>query len=1090
MTTKPTSSPIAKITRPLLPEVLARPRLFKLLKRALRRSIVWVSGPAGAGKTTLVASYLAAAAGMILWYQVDGSDTDPEAFFFYLSLAVGHLMPRGKTPIPDLSPKKGSVIPKKGPGVEVFTRHYIHQLCERLPKDCVLVFDNYQNVPLDSPFHEAMRNLLDAIPEGCRVIAISRDAPPPSLVRLRANQEMELIGGDLLRATPQETRGIVQLKHRVPEKTIRALYQTTGGWIAGIILMIQRTNMFKSRDDVLPDALTKEVVDYFSREVFERVDPDVQEFLMQTAFYDRMTLPLVQGLTHMQRGGDILDDLVGRAYFIEKQGEGIYAIYQYHPLFRKFLLRRAEETSTPALLARIRHRAAMQLEKVGQIEDAVNMYRTGHHWADVTRLIVQHAPLLISQGRYATVEAWLSALPSSVIEEDTWLVYWLGACRLHSDLPSSRDYFERAFRQFAQRGDDVGSLLAWSGVVESIFLGPDDLARLDDWLLWLEERLWNKPAFPSVEIEARIVCNLTQILLYRRMDHPEIRNWMERSMALARKCSSPTLRLQAVSIVLHYFVWTGQFRLARETMLEIKKFQQMHDVAPTVLIQHKAREANYYHSVLANGRALTLQVISEAVEIGQTSGVHQWDQLLYAQGVYACMNEGDLKSAGEFLEKMADAINHDLPMNICHFYYLSTLLALCREDPIQALHYAEKGIGMVSRVGAQFPEAAFNLAMARALQANGKSIAAARYLTIAKNMSRRFGTMILEYAVLLSEAQFAFAAASADSESNGLKALREAMKIGRKEEYVTVYGWYPKLMASLCVKALENNIEPEYVSSLIRVHGLFPEIPATIECELWPWPIRIYTLGRFSIVRDGVPLRFERRGQEKVIELLKTLIAMRGRDVSEQRLTEALWPETDGDKAHQRFKTTAHRLRKLLGNDEVISVREGQVTLDPRSCWVDVYAFERLLGRKPNNIAAAEKALALYQGRFLENAADSLWVMSLRERLHAKYLRRLSELGRKLEVSREWERATSCYQQGLGVDPLVEEYYQRLMICHQRRGHRAEAMSVYLRCNETLRRYLGIAPSPETEAIYRSIREDGTSMEKRRPPGKMEFGKY
>ena len=43
---------IAKFTRPTLTEVYARPRLFKLLDRALGRAVVWISGAPGAGKGT------------------------------------------------------------------------------------------------------------------------------------------------------------------------------------------------------------------------------------------------------------------------------------------------------------------------------------------------------------------------------------------------------------------------------------------------------------------------------------------------------------------------------------------------------------------------------------------------------------------------------------------------------------------------------------------------------------------------------------------------------------------------------------------------------------------------------------------------------------------------------------------------------------------------------------------------------------------------------------------------------------------------------------------------------------------------------
>jgi two-component SAPR family response regulator len=157
--------------------------------------------------------------------------------------------------------------------------------------------------------------------------------------------------------------------------------------------------------------------------------------------------------------------------------------------------------------------------------------------------------------------------------------------------------------------------------------------------------------------------------------------------------------------------------------------------------------------------------------------------------------------------------------------------------------------------------------------------------------------------------------------------------------------------------------------------------------------MKIYTLGRFSVVKDGNPIRAGARGQGRVLELLKVLIALGGREVEEARLAEALWPEADGDIAHQAFKTTLHRLRKLLGSDEVVCIRDGRVTLDARSCWVDVWAFERLVGtHEPGKrgvgefaTSSLEKAVALYQGHFLGGETGSLWAMALRERLHAKF---------------------------------------------------------------------------------------------------------
>ncbi|MGC2458312.1 MAG: BTAD domain-containing putative transcriptional regulator [Gallionellaceae bacterium] len=1061
---KATARPIAKITRPTLPQVFARPRLFKLLDRALSRPVVWIRGAPGAGKTTLVASYLAARKSPILWYQVDGGDADPATFFYYLGLAAKRVAPRYKTPLPLFTPEYR-------PGLESFTRRFIDLLCERLPKGCVLVLDNYHAVPLDSLFHEVIRYLFDAIPDGHHVIVISRGDPPLSLARLRASQALEVVDKEALRATPQETSGIANLKHPLSQRTIQALHEMTGGWVAGIILISQRVSLGVSGDRDLPGKLTKEVFDYFAGEIFERADAETQEFLLQTAFFVKMTVPIVEGLTGLQRSRRILGDLVRRAYFIEIRGEAD-AVYQYHSLFRRFLLARAEETWSPAILVQVRHRAAMQLEKAGQLEDAVELYQAAQDWAGVARMVLQQAPLLIPQGRYATVEGWLTALPSSVIEEDPWLLYWLGICRLQYNPPLSRDPLERAFKRFTEQKDDTGSLLAWSGMVNSILFVWDKFAQLDRWIAWLDERMRKEPGFSSPEIEARVVCDMAHVLLYRQLDHPQIQSWMERAISLSGVSPDPNLRLLVATVVTNYYMWTGQFRAAGEMVKEIQKISRSPGLAPVVVIRAKLIEAMFF-GVCTTLRDLALQTVSEGLEVGRTFGIHMVDATIYAQGVHAFINNGDLKSAGEFLAKVSAATNRGLPVELSHYFYLSALLALCREEAVPALDYARQSSQLAIQMGFPFGKEAASLVLAQALHENGEHKSAVRELAIANRMSFDRNGLIHYFMGLLTEAQFAFDAGKAESEARGLKALRKAMTIGREQGYLTMPGWRSRVMARLCMKALEHDIEPDYARSLIRTHGLLPDASAVTECKFWPWPIKIYTLGRFSIVRDGAPLQSAKRAQGKVIEMLKTLIALGGRDVDMETLAAALWPEAEGDKANQAFKTTLHRLRKLLGNDEVISVREGHVTLDPRYCWVDVCAFEILLGRDPADVAALERAVALYHGHFLAEDTVSSRAMALRERLHAKYLRCLNDLGRQWEETGDWKKAASCYQQGLGVDPLVEEYYQRLMICHQQLGHRAEALSVYQRCREALTLHLDIAPSPETEAIVRSIQESG-----------------
>jgi DNA-binding SARP family transcriptional activator len=217
--------------------------------------------------------------------------------------------------------------------------------------------------------------------------------------------------------------------------------------------------------------------------------------------------------------------------------------------------------------------------------------------------------------------------------------------------------------------------------------------------------------------------------------------------------------------------------------------------------------------------------------------------------------------------------------------------------------------------------------------------------------------------------------------------------------------------------------------------------------------------------------------QQKPLALLKALLALGGREVPEGRLAEILWPEADGDLAHNSFEVALSRLRKLMGIEDALVLKDGRLSLSNRQCWVDVWAFERSLGqaekaRKEGKGTEAvrhfEKALALYRGPFLQSE-ELTCVASPQEKLRSGFLRAVARLGKFYEDREQWEEAVSCYGKGIEADDLSEELYRRLMVCHIRRGREAEALSVYRRCRRTLSSVLGVNPSAETRAIAASL---------------------
>ena len=319
-------------------------------------------------------------------------------------------------------------------------------------------------------------------------------------------------------------------------------------------------------------------------------------------------------------------------------------------------------------------------------------------------------------------------------------------------------------------------------------------------------------------------------------------------------------------------------------------------------------------------------------------------------------------------------------------------------------------------------------------------------------------------------------------EKNGSEALARAFKLGSGHGYFNTYTWRPDVMIILCVRALESGIEPDYVKTLINKRRLIPKSPP-VALEEWPWAVKVFTLGRFEFFKNSQPIEFSRKTQRKPLELLKALIAFGGRNVSENQLMEAIWPDAEADVAHQSLSTTLHRLRRLLGNEESLCRQGGKISLNPQLCWVDIWALENVLSRMEGGISKArlestvwvevknllDKAIKLYHGPFLAGEEFS-WNSNLDDRLRRRLLRGLGELGRHYEKESDWEMAIEYYEKAVEIDACAEEFYRRIMAAHRHLGRRAEALGVYERCRKALLATMKVPPSAETEAIQRSLR--------------------
>ena len=145
---------------------------------------------------------------------------------------------------------------------------------------------------------------------------------------------------------------------------------------------------------------------------------------------------------------------------------------------------------------------------------------------------------------------------------------------------------------------------------------------------------------------------------------------------------------------------------------------------------------------------------------------------------------------------------------------------------------------------------------------------------------------------------------------------------------------------------------------------------------------------------------------------------------------------------------------------------------------MDVWAFEQLLeqaetqwkkGKVEEATQLTEKALEIYKGPFLRQDVKESWALSMNERLKTKFMFYISKLGDHWQKAGQWENAMKCYLRGLEIDDLSEDFYRALMLCYQKLDRRAEAISVFRRCQRILSNTLHIEPSAKTQSIYKAL---------------------
>ncbi len=1055
---------LAKLTRPRLHKAVARERLFALLDEAHEhKPAICVVGPPGAGKTTLVASWLDARAIKGIWYQVDPGDADLATFFYYLGEAAKPFTRKGQRPLPLLSPEYLK-------DVDGFSRRFFRELFSRLPEDAAVVLDNCQEVAPEQPFHQLIAQAVDEVSASAALVVVSRRDPPDCYSKLIANENVHLVEWDALKLTIEEARAITAARGGLSDNDLRQLHERCGGWAAGFTLMLEGSR--REQSSAPGAAASGDVLfAYFAEQIFVHVSRATQEFLVATAYLPQIPVSVARELTGNGETETILDDLYRRHLFTHRRA-GSEPIYWYHALFRDFLKMRAVTVLGLEGCHAVIRRAASLLEAHGAFDDAFQLHMEAADWFKATRLVEDRASDLLAKGRGQTLRDWISALPAEHLQSNPRLRFWLGTSLIPIDQVRARQQLELAFEEFQSRRDIAGQMETTARVITTYYFEWSYFEPLDRWIDLLEALIAGRPDYLAPEIEFDSYASLLLAAIYRRPGHPLLLASVERVLFFLGTDIDLNRRVTGAIYLFSYAVLARDINVGARTLALVQPLLHHVDLSPLNQVWIHTRMGFYFYLTGRYEEACNALTRAEAmVEHYGLKGLRSAGRLIDSYWCSALVGMRSFDLARDRHKRVLAYADPTRPMDRFHMHDPVCYLLSATGDLKQLEVHARAALEAANAVGMPYIQAMSRVFLCEVLAETGRHEELLAVSAEARQIIR--GTCHEYYDVELDLIE-AFSFLAHGDRTTGIGRLSSGLAgATRRRELLHVLRHNHRILGNLWMEAIQSGVESTYLSELIRRFKVGPPDPAM---DSWPWLVKIRTLGAFELHVNDQLVKFVGKAPKKPLALLKALIANGGRQVPEERLIDALWPDEEADAARKSLDITVLRLRKLLGSAEVIVVSDELIGLNPQLCWVDIWTFERRVAQTEAaegeaSSSAAAAAVALYRGNFLSADAEEPWTVKARERLRAKFVRLVEAVGQADEAAGHWEKAIAHYLKGLEADDLVEAFHLGLMRCYRALGRPAEAITAFRRLRQTLSVVLGIAPSPAAEALARELRE-------------------
>ena len=424
-------------------KLVYRERLITKLNRGIEenRSLTLITGPAGFGKTTLVADWLERAHHSFAWLSLDERDDDMTRFVRYFISAVQKTISSfGHSVINVLNSTQifGQLVPeeanhqKESSSLQLPEGRRLSEVQEALlttllndlngiEQRLIFVLDDFHSI-----LNEQIRLLIDLLLRNqidhLHIVLITRQDPPFPLARIRSQGLITEIGTEELRFLSDEVFDFFNhtLNIRIANNDLEVLTNNTEGWVAGMQLFgLTLRDRSESQLSRLIDSLSganRNIVDYLGSEVVKNIDPKIKKFLVDTSIFDRFSADLCEAVTGIPKSNKILEGIEHSHLFLVALDD---SWFRYHRLFSEFL--KSNLTNDRAL--ELHKKAYQWFRKNGLYEEAIKHAQLSGELTEAVKVIVSSVDSVFQSGYLTTVDRWLDMVPENTVRRTGELAF-------------------------------------------------------------------------------------------------------------------------------------------------------------------------------------------------------------------------------------------------------------------------------------------------------------------------------------------------------------------------------------------------------------------------------------------------------------------------------------------------------------------------------------------------------------------------------------------------------------------------------------------------------------------------------------------